>query len=242
MRYGIFSDVHSNLEALEAVLAAYKKEAIDKYFCVGDIVGYGADPCQCLKIVKEINAVCVAGNHDWGVSEKLNLDNFTSLAKEGMLKNAKQLSSGDKRYLDSLELTYENEDLTLVHGTLQNAEGFHYLNSDQDAVWTARLMQTNVCFIGHTHKPRIFEFCDDSYIHELFQPCFKINSPNKYIVNVGSVGQPRCGDPRAIYAIFDTEAREICMKRTTYDVTCAQKKIKDAGLPKFLADRLLVGR
>ncbi|MBU2540984.1 MAG: metallophosphatase family protein [Candidatus Omnitrophica bacterium] len=242
MRYGIFADIHSNIEALEAVLTALESENIDKYLCVGDVIGYAANPCECIKRVKEIASVCVAGNHDWAAIGKFNLDFFNPLAKTAIVKNSLKLSEEDKKFLDSLKLTYENEDLTLVHGTLQDAASFHYLRGEFEAVWTCRLMETPVCFVGHTHIPQIFEFRNYSSISELFTSELRIEANNKYIVNVGSVGQPRDNDSRACYCVFDAEKGEISLKRSGYDIKGAQGEMLKAGMPEFLARRLTFGQ
>ncbi|MEW6009229.1 MAG: metallophosphoesterase family protein [Candidatus Omnitrophota bacterium] len=241
MRYGIFSDVHSNLEALHAVLSVYKKENIDKYLCIGDIVGYASNPLECIKIVRETADFCVAGNHDWAAVNKFSLDFFNPIAKAAVVVNSKQLSKEEEDYLSSLGLTYEDEYLTLVHGTLQEAGFFHYLVSEDEAIKTARLMKTNLCFVGHTHRPEIFEIEKD-VVSILRLECLKINKNHRYIINVGSVGQPRDGNWRAAYCIFDSEKREVYIKRIEYDIKTTQKKILKAGLPEFLATRLSFGR
>ncbi len=242
MRYGIFSDVHSNLEALEAVLGYYRNEAIDKYLCVGDIVGYGANPRECLDALRRIISVCVAGNHDWALTGKFSLAFFNPIAKAALISNAKELSKVEKDYLDNLELIFFNNDLTLVHGTLNEAQNFNYLTSKGQALGTFRLMKSNICFVGHTHIPQVLEFDAKAGVCQLAADNLKIKKSKKYIVNVGSVGQPRDSDPRASFAIFDTDREEILIKRVAYDVKKAQEKILGAGLPDFLASRLSIGQ
>lgn len=242
MRYGIFSDVHSNLEALEAVLCSYENEAIDEYLCAGDIVGYGANPRECLNAIKGIVCACVAGNHDWALTGKFPLTFFNPYAKAAVISNSKGLSNEEKNYLDNLELFFLNDDLTLVHGSLSDAQNFNYLTNEAQALVTFNLMKPDICFVGHTHIPQVFELSAKAEVSQLAADNLKINKGKKYIINVGSVGQPRDGDPRACFAIFDTDRGEVSIKRVAYDLKNAQEKILGAGLPEFLAFRLSAGQ
>ena len=242
MRYGIFSDVHSNLEALEAVLRCYEKESIDKYLCVGDIVGYGANPRECLDAVKRTVSACIAGNHDWALTGKFNLAFFNFYAKAAVISNVGELPKEEKDYLDNLGLIFSNDDLTLVHGTLNEAQNFNYLTSKEQALDTFKLMKSNICFVGHTHIPQVLEFNAKADISQLAAGNLKIKKNKKYIVNVGSVGQPRDGDPRASFAVFDADRGEVLIKRVAYNVKKAQEKILGKGLPDFLASRLSTGQ
>lgn len=240
MRYGILSDIHGNLEALQAVLDLYHKEGIKDYLCVGDIVGYGADPRECLRIVRGLNMVTVAGNHDWAVSGRFDPVYFNPVAKEAVLWTRDQLSSDEKDFLNGLPLVHKEDDLILVHGTLGEPEHFHYMRYLSQAAETFDLMDKTLCFIGHSHAPQII-------IHrgEENRPSktlrITIEPGCKYIINAGSVGQPRDGDPEAAYCVYDTELRTVEVKRTTYDIRTAQDKILAAGLPTFLAERLAIG-
>ena len=241
MRYGIFSDVHGNLEAMEALRRAFTQEGIDQYYCVGDVVGYGANPHECIEEVKKLQAVCVAGNHDWAVLGKTDTRFFNPVAKAAVNWTAKNISRDDIDFLEGLDLTYKNEDFILVHGTLQEASQFHYLFDIEQAVVMFELMDRNVSFIGHTHVPGIF-LKESNHINWL--PSFEVNVKDngQYIINVGSVGQPRDGDPRAAYCLFDTKEKIISVKRIDYDIESAQRKIIEAGLPSFLAHRLKTGQ
>jgi len=242
VRYGILSDIHGNIEALETVLGLYQDEGIESFLCVGDIVGYGADPKECLDMIRGLNAVCIAGNHDWAVSGKLNPVNFNPVAKEAVMWTQKQLSSDDMDFINNLGLIFKNDDLILVHGTLSEPEYFHYTFYMSEAVGrTFHLMDHNICFIGHTHVPQIIVQQDEA------APCLdmlktQVIPTKKYIVNVGSVGQPRDGNPMAAYCIYDTETSMVEVKRAQYDIETAQQKILKAGLPAVLAERLAAGR
>lgn len=242
MRYAIFSDVHSNLEALEAVLNAYKKEAIDKYLCVGDIVGYASNPKECIGRIKQDKIVTVAGNHDWASVGLFSCEYFNALASQAVAWTKLNLGEEDKDFLKSLKLTYKNKDLTIAHGTLDNPQDFNYLTDGYLAQESFKLLETDICFVGHTHVPAIFIQDSSSGIHFWEESFIKIKPQNRYIVNVGSVGQPRDGNPKASYCIYDTEGREIQIKRISYNVELAKNKIIKAGLPQFLGDRLLSGR
>lgn len=242
MRYGIFSDIHSNLEALDATLEVYKKEAIDQYLCVGDIVGYGANPEECIEKIRRLDLPIVAGNHDWACIDALSIDYFNPYAKDAILWTRPKLSAQDRHFLGALNLTFINRDLTLVHGTLQNPEEFDYMIGIHAASQTFDLMQTDICFVGHSHVAGIFIKDKSGNIQYNEDRRVEIKPDNKYIVNVGSVGQPRDDDSDSCYCIFDSEKREVWIKRTSYDVETASKKIIACGLPGFLAERLRVGR
>jgi predicted phosphodiesterase len=242
MRYGIFSDIHSNLEALDTVIKAYKKESIDIYLCGGDAVGYAANPKECIEKVKSLANITVAGNHDWAGVDLFSLEYFNPLAKEAILWMRKILDDNERYFLETLKLVYENKDLTLVHGTLDNPQEFDYMTDEYTAQRTFKILKTNICFVGHSHVAGIFiedELGKLYYNEEGFQ---EILPTHKYIVNVGSVGQPRDHNPKAAYCIYDTEKKEIRIKRINYDIESVRKKIITCGLPKFLGDRLLVGR
>jgi predicted phosphodiesterase len=242
MRYGIFSDVHSNLEALEAVISAYRGESIDKYLCVGDVVGYGANPKECIEKVRTIAMITIAGNHDWATVNLFSVDYFNPAAKEAVFWTRNILDQKDAFFLESLKLTYKNEDFTLVHGTLDRPQDFNYMIDGFAAKETFRLLETNICFVGHTHVAGVF--MKDRYGRPHYEKDASVNIKpgNKYIINTGSVGQPRDGNPKAAYCVYDTEKKSIQIKRVDYDMKLARKKIMEAGLPQFLADRIIMGR
>ncbi len=242
MRYGIFSDVHSNLEALEAVIKAYARASIDKYLCVGDIVGYGANPGECIAKVSLLQSATVAGNHDWASVDLFSLDYFNPRAAKAVIWTKGKLNKQEADFLKSLELTFKNDDLTLVHGTLDDPALFNYLTGIQFASPTFELLNSALCFVGHTHVPGVFIQDKARRIHYFSGLTLELKKNNKYIVNVGSVGQPRDGNPAASYCIYDTDKKTVCIKRIDYDFKLAGKKIIAAGLPGLLAERLAVGR
>lgn len=242
MRYGIFSDVHANLEALEAALADYQKEKIDEYLCIGDVVGYAANPRECIEKVKRAAEVTVAGNHDWASIDLFPADYFNPLAKEAVSWTQGNLQAGNRKFLESLQLVFKNTDLTLVHGTLESPEDFSYLMDSYAASRTFALLQTPVCFVGHSHVPGVFIRDKNNRISYQQEATVILEEDKKYIFNVGSVGQPRDDNPDAAYCVYDADNRRVQIKRIKYDIQTARKKIIEAGLPKFLGDRLLLGR
>lgn len=241
MRYGIFSDVHANWEALQAVLSALSKENIDEYLCLGDLVGYGSNPGECVEAVKEVSRITVAGNHDWASIGLFSTAYFNTQAAEAIIWTGQRLDEASREFLGSLELTYANDDLTLVHGSLNEPDMFNYVTDIWEAEWTFNLLHSGVCFIGHLHVPGVFVRHSDN-IHYFSWDSFKLSPEKKYIVNVGSVGQPRDGNPEAAYCIYDSQAQQVEIKRVAYDVQAARNKIIEAGLPRILGERLLKGR
>ena len=241
MRYGIFSDVHANLEALQEVIDAYKKESIDKYLCAGDVVGYASNPGDCIERVKALAMITVAGNHDWASVNLFSADCFNPAARKAIFWTSRNLDAEDRYFLESLKLSFKNEDLTLVHGTLNDPGDFNYMTDSYIAVQTFRLLKTDVCFVGHSHVAGIFIKDRNDRIHYQEDNFTDIEDENRYIINVGSVGQPRDGNPNAAYCIYDTEKKEVWIKRVSYDIKTAREKIIAADLPQFLGDRLLRG-
>jgi len=242
MCYAVVSDIHGNLEALESVLSAVSEERVDGYLFVGDVVGYGADPKECIKLLKSLDpAVAIAGNHDWGAIDKLDVSYFSEAAMAAIICTKRTLDDGELEYLRSFPLSYEDEKLTLVHGTLNMPEEFYYISDTEDAYVSLSLMKNPVCFIGHSHVPGIFT-SDHTKVEYVESANVKLDSERRYLVNVGSVGQPRDGNPDASFAIYDDEELTVELKRARYDVKKAQAKILKAGLPAQLADRLSEGK
>lgn len=241
MRYGIFSDVHSNLEALEAVLSLLRKEGAEEYLCVGDIVGYGADPGECIERIQALKGRGVGGNHDWACVERFPVEEFNPFAREAIVWTKSVLGKEPLRFLESLQSLCVFGEMTLVHGSLDDPEEFRYIFDVESASPTLALLQTKICFVGHSHLPMIFSRGSEGVI-QAHHGKVKLEKNRHYLVNVGSVGQPRDGDPRASCAIFDSETSFVEIRRLPYDIASAQKKIIGAGLPPFLAARLSEGR
>ena len=241
MKYGIFGDIHGNLEALTAVLEVMKDEGVEQFLCLGDIVGYGADPAKCVEIVQEINAIVVAGNHDFATLEKLNIDFFNSYAKEAVIWTRKNITKENHDFLMSLDLvTVVNDEVTIVHGSLNFPEMFDYIQTSYDAHLSLQVLKTDVCFLGHSHVPVTF-FQKQTVSYTMEQE-INIGEGEKALINVGSVGQPRDENPNACFCLYDSDKRQARIIRVPYDIELAGKKIIEAGLPEILAERLRYGR
>jgi diadenosine tetraphosphatase ApaH/serine/threonine PP2A family protein phosphatase len=244
MRLGIFSDVHGNLEALNAVLTAYKEEAIDKYIFLGDAVGYGANPNECCKLIKNITEFSVLGNHDAACINMLSFDWFNPLARDAIIWSEGKLTKNNRKWLEKLDYTIEYQDFLISHGLPLNPEAFEY---DDDIIKIKRYFNVlgklyKVCFIGHTHRPLVF--MSDNKSEKIMidnNNQVKIKLDKKYLINVGSVGQPRDRNPLSCYTIFDTDKMVFTFKRIAYNIEKAAKKIRDANLPDSLAERLCLG-
>jgi predicted phosphodiesterase len=241
MIYGIFGDIHGNLEALQAVIERMKDEGAERFLCVGDIIGYGADPAKCIEIVRNLNSVVVAGNHDFATIEKLNIDFFNSYAKEAVVWTRKNISEGDHNFLAGLELVQVVDDIiTIVHGSLNFPEMFDYIQTSYDAHLSLQALGTDVCFLGHSHVP--VTFFQKQTVSYTMDSEIKIGPGERALVNVGSVGQPRDENPNACFALYDAEEKRVRIIRIPYDIDLAGKKIIEAGLPEILAERLRYGR
>jgi len=241
MRYGIFSDVHSNLPALDSVLRAYSQERIDKYVCIGDVVGYASQPRECIAKIKDLNAILVAGNHDWACVDLISSRYFNPIALEAVEWTKDRLSDSEKGFLKSQELVFSENNFILAHGSLDSPEDFNYLFDQLDAGVTFELMSVDICFVGHTHIPGVF-VKDNNRIDYIQEYPLHLSPLKKYIINVGSVGQPRDKNPQASYCVYDSDRGIIEIKRVDYDIKQAQEGILRVGLPSFLAERLVSGK
>ena len=242
MKYGIFSDVHSNLEALEAVLALFKKEGVEQTLCLGDIVGYGADPKECIARIRSLDGVVIGGNHDWACVDRMGLDYFNTYAREAILWTRKQLNEEERAFLSDLPVSHQTDVFTLVHGSLDFPEEIRYVFDAESASRTLELLQTPICFVGHSHLPMIFSLDQEGYIRLFRSGKAKLEKDIKLLVNDGSVGQPRDGDSRCACALFDADKQTVEIRRVPYEIRLTQQKILQAGLPRILASRLSQGQ
>ncbi|MCB1209829.1 MAG: metallophosphoesterase family protein [Verrucomicrobiales bacterium] len=240
MKFAIFGDIHANLEALQAVLQDAGDQGCASFVCLGDIVGYAANPSECLEIVRQMNCPAVRGNHDEGAACNSSLDELNPLAQAALLWTRSQLTREQRDWLQDLRLVRQVRDFTVVHATLDSPGAWGYVTNRFDAMASFSYQFTQVCFYGHTHVPRIFEKDDSVRAGRVTDVQFQRGV--KYFVNVGSVGQPRDGDWRASYAIYDVQNQTVAIRRVEYDIETAQKKILDAGLPPLLAERLSLGK
>ena len=237
----VLGDIHANLDALEAVLADCREQGVTDYLCTGDVVGYNARPHECLDIVRGLGCPVVMGNHDHYVSSRQNLDDFNPHAAAVIEWTRKQLSPDETAFLRDLPFVSTRMGITLVHATMDDPESFGYVFDHLQAEAHFSHQVTPLCFHGHTHCPMIYEK-QIGAVYRIDAQDFRLPAGRKYFVNVGSVGQPRDGDPRAAYVIYDPAVRSIRFRRIEYDVAAAQAKVREAGLPERLAERLAVGQ
>jgi predicted phosphodiesterase len=240
MRFAIFSDVHGNLEALDAVLADARQRRCTHFVCLGDVVGYNASPRECIHRVRELNCPVVKGNHDEEATLSASSERFNELAECAIEWTRDALTAEDKEWLRGLPLQERVHDFTIVHATLDTPGQWGYVFNKLDAVASFTYQRTAVCFFGHTHVPTVF-IRGQSIRQERIEH-IRIEPAKKYFINAGSVGQPRDGNWRAAYCIYDIENNLVELLRVKYDLAAAQKKIAKAGLPQLLAERLALGR
>jgi diadenosine tetraphosphatase ApaH/serine/threonine PP2A family protein phosphatase len=240
MKYAILGDIHANIDALDVVLEDARSQGATHFACVGDVVGYNAAPVACLQRVQNLNCVCVRGNHDHYCSHDENLDNFHPLAADVVAWTRKHLSDEQQAWLRNLRYVARIESFTMVHSTLDTPEGWGYVFDKLEAESNFTYQTSTVCFYGHTHVPLAFEKTD-TIRYGLYEK-IRLGLGKKYFINVGSVGQPRDGDPRAAYVLFDLDEDLVELRRVPYDIDKAQSRITEAGLPSRLAARLAVGR
>ncbi len=240
MLHGIISDIHSNLSALQAVLQRLEELEVDSIMCLGDIVGYAARPVECIELVRERAEIVVMGNHDAGTTGDTTIHNFNSMAREAILWTRETLGPGEMEFLRKLPLMYESESFILVHSSPVSPDRWHYIFSSEQAWQVFDSCSYNVVFVGHTHRPVLFCIKDGELaVHTA--DTYRFEEGVRYIINVGSVGQPRDGDPRASFVTFDSGDRTVEFHRTPYDIRQTQDTILEAELPVELARRLSQG-
>ena len=244
MRVLIVSDVHANLVALEAVLRG--AGAVDGVWSLGDSVGYGPQPSECLARLRELDALMVAGNHERAATGAIGTEDFNPDAAAAAQWTKTRLDKGEREFLDTLSEVIVQDDFTLVHGTLREPI-WEYLYSHDAALGHLALQQTPFCLVGHTHVPAIV-IEDDQLPRgcEIYRlsadETVRLRDDQRVVINPGSVGQPRDGDPRAAYGLYDSEEALITLHRVEYQVAKTQMLMEDAGLPRWLIERLAEGR
>jgi predicted phosphodiesterase len=240
MRIAVFSDIHANLEALETVLRDAEEQRCTQFVCLGDVVGYNANPHECVERVRAMDCPIVKGNHDEQASLAESSRDFNELAEHAITWTREHLDDKDKDWLRDLRLQRQVRDFTIVHATLDTPSQWAYVFNNLDAGASFTYQHTAVCFFGHTHVP--MAFIRDDGVRRVRVDTLRIEPAKKYFINVGSVGQPRDGDWRAAYCVYDIDNQCVEQRRLKYDIDSAQKKIIDAGLPHLLAERLAFGR
>jgi predicted phosphodiesterase len=244
LKYGVISDIHSNLEALTVALDFLNE--VDGIICLGDIVGYGPNPNECCEIIRDRALVVVVGNHDAAIVDKVSRFWFNAVAREAIEWTADQLTEDNLSFLQRLPLVHETPDFLAVHSSLHDPLAFEYITSPSEARPTFTEMGTQqVCLIGHTHVAEYYvQKTGELTVYQVGMAgggTVEVEPDFKYIINCGSVGQPRDGDPRASVGIFDTDANVVTIHRLDYPIEVTQEKMKAAGLPEPLWKRLEFG-
>lgn len=242
MRYGFFSDVHANLEALEAVAEDFQAQKLDQVFFLGDAVGYGASPNECLELIRKLSSKNLMGNHDYAALGLMDTDYFNQYARESVEWTKTILQNGSHEIMASFYLTYKFDNLHVVHATPKEPEAWHYILNLSEAEENFNYFTKKVCLIGHSHRPVIIKKYQDRHCFIHGDSQVTLEDGFRYLINIGSVGQPRDGNPDACYLIYTTETQQMQLRRVPYDVKKAQKKMKKVGLSSYLAERLALGR
>jgi predicted phosphodiesterase len=244
MRLAIFSDVHANIEALSAVLEAYKRENVDVHYCLGDVVGYGASPNECADAVRRLAKVTILGNHDAAVAGRMDYSYYYEAARQALDAHSRQLTRENLEWLKGLPYKHELREIgvTLCHGSPVRLEEFEYIFAPEQAreclsIWDDL---ADLTLIGHSHLCKVFALRPGE-VEELPAKRFTLRKGWKYVVSVGSVGQPRDYDNRASYTIYDTDSREFEFKRVEYDIESAATKIFEGNLERNFGHRLFIG-
>ena len=241
MIFVVYSDVHSNLEALSNFFNVLKDVNYDKLVCLGDLVGYGPDPNSVVELIREKSDIVLGGNHDFGVVGKTSLANFNPYALSACIWTREKLYQGNWKYLDSLRAKKVVNGITWVHSSPFQPEEWHYVLPNSYEHNFFKHLDTQVCFVGHSHLPVILERTPKLEIKTHTPASFFLKPNHKYIINVGSIGQPRDGNPEPVFVVYDSKVSRIDFKRFSYKFTATQKKILIEGLPPYLADRLSQG-
>jgi predicted phosphodiesterase len=242
MRIGFLSDVHGNWEALSACLRDSETEGLSKLFFLGDAVGYGADPNLVVEKISEICEVSILGNHDAAAIGQLSPEYFNEYARASHYYTVDTLTKTNLSILKKSVLTAGWERFTMVHALPKDPESWGYVLTLREADENFEHFDSQVCLIGHSHRPFIVEKCGDKYSNLLPATSLVLEKECRYIINVGSVGQPRDGNPNACYLIFDNDTGKVTFKRLKYDIESAQRKMRESQIPKYLVDRLKAGR
>lgn len=236
MKIAVLSDIHGNLEALDAAFEYISDNDVDKVYCLGDVVGYGPNPNECVELVHDRCEMVLMGNHDYAAIGLANIEYFNEFAKMSTRWTLKILSDDNKKYLKSLPFSHQNDELIMVHSSPTNPSHWYYVLSLQDAIIEMQAFSQELCFIGHSHVPVVFnnkKMLRDNKV--------KFDKNKKYIINVGSVGQPRDGNPQSCFVVYDDKKQQLEYVRLEYEIQKTYAKIVEAGLPLFLAERLLKG-
>jgi predicted phosphodiesterase len=244
MRLGIFSDIHANYEALSAVLEAFSHESIDEYHCLGDVVGYGGSPNECAEVIRDITTHTILGNHDAAVAGRMDYSYYYDAARQALDVHAEMLTEENIAWLKSLpyKRRIEEANVDLCHGSPVRIEEFDYIFAPEQARECLSIYDemAQLTLIGHSHLCKVFALREDT-VEELPANDFNLEDDKKYIVSVGSVGQPRDYDNRASFVVYDSDAKRFEFKRIEYDIESAAEKVISAKIERNFAHRLYIG-
>jgi predicted phosphodiesterase len=244
MRFAFISDIHANLEALEAAFEDIAGQNIDEVICLGDIVGYGANPNECCDLVKKNCPVTLLGNHDAAAVDQLSTQHFNIHAKIAIEWTSQNLKKEAETFLSVLPLRATKPSMTLVHSTPYEPNMWYYITSLEEAAFNYQFFDTQLCLVGHTHIPIIIVLDKEKelYVHQDSVVHLDEIKESRLLINVGSVGQPRDRNPKSCYGIFDSDAGEFSYRRVSYNIEKTQAKMKKIKMPEFLINRLQDGR
>lgn len=243
MRYAVLSDIHSNLPALRRVLDECARLEIEDFLITGDVVGYGAQPNECCEVIRDLKAVVIRGNHDEAAVSPGKEESFTAAARACILWTREVLSPENREFLEELRPSHQLPGAHLCHGSLPDPD--LYTSLPQEAMRTVEVMEEPLCFLGHTHYSEWYAYRGDGRLPTQHSrpgggEC-PLAADRQYVINSGSVGQPRDGNSQASFAVWEAEAALVTLHRVSYDIVTAQQRIRDAGLPHNMADRLKYG-
>lgn len=242
MRYAIISDIHSNIEAFEAAMEDIERAGVDRILFLGDIIGYGPNPNECMDLLLKTADLCLAGNHDWALVGLTDTSYFNPFAKAALDWTGEVLRPDLKDFLARQRPADLFATFQVAHSSPKEPEKWKYILSHKDAIENYPFLERDLCFIGHSHQPIIIEYLAPDQVRALRGNFMTLEPNRKYIVNVGSIGQPRDGIPDGRWVIYDAEVNSIEFRRVPYDVAATQRKMEAAGLPRYLIERLAAGR
>ena len=242
MRIALISDIHSNLEALHAVLKEIETQRVDRINCLGDVIGYGCDPLACLDLVDRCCSIKLMGNHEYAAIGVLPLEAMNLVARQSINWTTAQLTDRELAMIADYEMTAEDAGCFLVHASPQEPDEWHYILSQREATDGFAHLDHKLAFHGHTHLPLIFCLSPNGTVRTIVGHDFDPDEECSYLINAGSVGQPRDNDPRASYVIYDADEISVSYHRVEYDFKITQAKMSKADMPPMLIERLEAGR
>ncbi|MEA3297231.1 MAG: metallophosphoesterase family protein [candidate division Zixibacteria bacterium] len=241
MKYALVSDIHGNLEALTAVLHDIEKQHVDSIHCLGDVIGYGPDPVACLRLVDQHCDTKLMGNHEFTALGLQSAEVFNNAARKAVEWTRTQLTDTELSMMADFLMDRSMDDMFLVHASPFEPQQWHYILTVEEAELAFQHLKSGICFFGHSHLPMIIRETADESPHFQVGHTILADTETRYLINAGSVGQPRDNDPRACYLVFDDDEREISFNRVEYDINVSQQKMTTAFLPDALISRLAKG-